>query len=360
MKKIIVGLVLFFMVLSCQNDQVLLLPTKEQSLYNERYDTLIRNSLSITELGASSIYAHDGFLFVERNDPKSQLVVYSCKSNEPVAYLCAKGRAKNEFNSAHSYCKQFTTFNEKKCLLMGDEKTLDIKFIDIEKSINQKTTVIEEVKQVPLASRNTGYSVIDTDHNKWFNHLLLYINPLEDYMEAPKFTITTNRKEKEVKTFGNTMDLTEDLLYVLYQGKMRISPDETKVVFAYIGMHYFFIYDLENNSGIAVHDTLKMTFDNPDEKSLKNDIDMFALDIVTTNNYIAILCPNNTVTNYYGQMECCPILRFFDWEGNYLTGVVLDNKIHEIAYDESSKKLYGLNIISEEIIQYDLSNIPIL
>lgn len=360
MKNKIMGFLLLLTVVSCHNSPVLLLPTKEQSLYDDKYDTLTNNNISIKELGASSIYAHNGFLFVERNDPKSQLLVYSCQDNAPVAYLCVKGRAKNEFNSAHSYCKQFMTINGKECLLMGDEKSLDIKMIDIDNSLAHNSTVIEDVKQVPLPTRNSGYSVYITDHNEWFNHNLLYINPLEGYMEAPKFTITTNKKEKEIKTFGNIMDLTEDKLYVLYQGKMRIKPDETKVVFAYIGMPYFFIYDIKKHNGIAVHDSLKMTFDNPDEKEINNDIDLFALDVYTTNNYIAILSPNNSVTNYYGQMDCFPILRFFDWDGNYLKGVVLDKKIHEIAFDEISKKLYGLNIISEEIIQYDLSyvNLP--
>ena len=84
---------------------------------------------------------------------------------------------------------------------------------------------------------------------------------------------------------------------------------------------------------------------------------MFALDVCTTDIYIILLCPDSRISQYYGPESFYPLLRVFDWSGQYIQAITLDKKVHEIAYDEKTGYLYGLDMMTEKIYQYNLSSL---
>ena len=354
---IIMLAIMLSIVSSCKKDSMLLLPVKEVSLNSKNNQTITGIETDIEVAGARSIYAYDGMLFVETNNPKAQLEAFSIHNNQPIASLCMKGRARNEFNRACSYCKQFIQEGGKSYLFMGDESSLDIKMLDITSSISQQTTVVRDVLQSPLLSRSLGYSVFISPEDGWFCHHLFrqYKNPdAPDIIEEkPYYAISNNNDEIIIPTFSEAVDLPQEL----FQGKMRIKPDRKKAAFAFIAMPYLFIYDLENAKGKAIHENEKNTFDSPETDELGNDLEMFALDVCTTDKYIILLCPDSRISQYYGPESCYPLLRVFDWSGQYIQAITLDKKVHEIAYDEKTGYLYGLDMMTEKIYQYNLSSL---
>ena len=50
-------------------------------------------------------------------------------------------------------------------------------------------------------------------------------------------------------------------------------------------------------------------------------------------------------------------VKFFDWDGNYITGFKTNLSIHAIEYDEIHKVLYGLDRDNEILYAYDMSHL---
>lgn len=353
-----IGIVLMLFT-SCKKDRALLLPTKEISFGTEVTDTLVGTPV-IEKIGAQSIYSYDSLLFVEGRDPLSQLTVYACKTFQPIADLCIKGRAKNEFIYPRSWCQQFYKKNNHVMLIMSNND-YEMKTIDITESLEQKRTVINEVFPL-IVNRTRGYSMYIPKENKWLNHYLVSYgkDPMDGIFYPPRFTISNSKKENEteIPVYGRMMycpinNQRSSYPLQIYQGNMRMKPDESKVVFANFFMPYLFVFDINKRNAIAIHVIGKKTFEDDFSDDDPTDVELGISDICLTDDYIIALCPNGRYRKYVSN-NLRPIVRFLNWEGECLFSFYVDQIVSSMAYDERNKQIFCFSPTSETIYKYDV------
>lgn len=359
MKKffLVLNIVFVFFLSSCKEKDALLLQVKEINLATVVPDTLT-GTLVGTFPGLQNIYTCDSLLLVETTDPSSQLKVISCNTLTPLAGLCSKGRAKNEFNKARSYCKQIFEKDGDKYLIISDN-SYEMKCINITQSLRKKSTVVSEVFQ-PIVNGQDGYSLYLPNKNRWFTHYKLsYEDPRDEIFFPPRFVISDEDKDNstELPVFGRIMHLPPHTSYpfYIYRGCMRIKPDQSKVVFGHYYMPYMFVFDLNESNYFAIHSMGKISFedDYPDDDI--TNIDCCISDICTTDEYIIALCPNGKQNGYIPN-NLRPMIRIFTWEGECVSSFTLDKVVSIIAFDEINKVIFAQDNVNEEIYKYDINS----
>lgn len=358
MKRLILYSIITVMFLSCKEDRALLMPTKELALEMVCPDTI--QGMSIGSFpGVQFIYSHDSLLFLESTNPECQLQVLSCSTHASLANLCTKGRAKNEFIRATSYCNQFYEQNGHTMLIVCDEGNV-MKSVDITESLRQKTTVVSNQFN-PVVRSGRGFSIYLPGKEKFFNHYQLsYDNPADEIYFPPRFTLTDmdGSNEYEYPVFGRLMTLPphSSYPYFIYQGCMRIKPDESKVAFAHFSMPYLFLFDMKGNKHVALHNSEKMTFEDDYPNDDPTNIDACIPDMCVTEDYILALCANGKQNGYYSK-GLKPMVRILNWDGDCLKSFTLGQVVSSIAFDEQSKQLFALDRKSEEIFVYDINRL---
>lgn len=355
-------MLLVLMIWSCNNKQNgVLLPVVETSYETTDLDTVHGVPVISDIVGATNIYSEESILFVECPDATHQLKLYSINNNlEPIANLCTKGRAKNEFFDPRAACKQFIKEDEHTKLLMYDNYSI-IKTIDITESIKQGNTIVDKVEAAPVNLRLGRSIYLST--GEWFNHYELhYDDPIDGEFYVPRFTIGFNKDnslDNEIPTFGKVMFISEKnrgLYNFVYSGSMRLSPDNSKVVFTFFHMPYMFIFDLKERTGKAFHTESVLSFDKPyPDITNSSEIAYGYGDIDVTDKYIICLCPEGTQGDYTDPLKR-PVVRFFNWDGEYLFGFYVDKRTYYITFDENSGLLFGLETRGgeERIYEYDI------
>ena len=357
MRKHLLLFGIVFLFFSCKKEK-LLVPAIDMTYSVNFADTVFGQPVISNAIGTTNLYCIDSLLFLESTDPNGQLKAYSMNDYNIIANLCCKGRARNEFINPTSSCKQFFRREGHIFLLMYDNYS-NIKMIDITESIKKKTTVVENVESAIVNSRK-GFSIYVSSQEKWFNYYKIsYIDPRDGYNPA-RFTISNNEKEKEIPIYGDAMELSEGnegLKNFVYEGSMRIKPDQSKIVFTTFYMPYMFIFDVKNGGVTVFHEKDKLSYCNPyPEIEDWTAIEYFYGDITVTDDYIICSCPYGTQGDYIDPARR-PCIRIFNWEGEYLSNFFVDRRIFSITYDEEKKILYGLDTSEgqETIYKYDIN-----
>ena len=173
-----------------------------------------------------------------------------------------------------------------------------------------------------------------------------------DY-EIPHFLRIDSISTVEIPVYGKLIEHSQMPYFpeIIYRGNMRISPNEKYIVFFHINMNYLLVFNLENNSVFAIHKN--------DEQSIEDDfpIDPRGIrlgygDICLSDKYIYTLMPNGTEDDYENTL-IMPLLGIFDYDGNFINGFVFDRQIFNISYDTESGKLYGFELLTEKIYEYN-------
>ena len=345
--------ILVILVLSCSKKNQLLLPTKEIGPLPSNIDTIHGVAVNMDILGAKEIYSFDGLLFVETKNPSSFLKIFSIGDYQHLVDLCTKGRANNEFISPKSVCKQIYKHDDKIMLVMFDNQIIQ-KTIDITESIAKKTTVIHKTEEAKLHT-GRGYCLYNNNTDEWFVYKKVsYIDPRDHLYYPPRFYYLRGNKEEDIPVFKKMMDFPENTDYPLfvYEGDLRLKPDGSKISFTFFNMPYFFIFDTNQKNGVAFHEMEKLSFYDDYPSDDLTDIDLFYLDTCVTDDYIICLCGNGK-QNDYDEFKR-PIIRFFNWDGEYLFGFYIDQRTYNIAFDRNHQKVIGLDTRTEKIFEYDV------
>ena len=347
-----------FLLLSCGNRNNLLVRPIEVLLTISSTDTVHGKVVVDSAPGARDLYCIDSLLCIESSDPASQLKILSTDSYDIIAQLCPKGRARNEFIDPISGSKQIYEKSGRKYLLMYDN-FLNIKTINITESLNEGRTIVDDVIPSYLNYR-VGNSIFLCSKAQWFNYKKVsYTDPRDGIYNPPHFYLSTGNKEEEISVFNNVMDFPEGkngLIDFVYEGNMRLKPDQSKIVFSTFYMPYLLIFDLESNEVKMFHEKGKLSYSAPYPNiEGNNDIEMFFGDVSVTNDFIICTYLEGTQGDYRDPNKR-PCVMVFNWEGEYLTGFHLDHRTYRITYDEYKKNIYGLDTSNgkEQIIVYDI------
>lgn len=208
---------------------------------------------------------------------------------------------------------------------------------------------------------NGSFVLIDNNLNKRFEMLKAQYNDvLDNICYPPKYYLTDNNiKIEELSVFPRTMRYQDSFdAHSKYQGVFSKHPSKNIIIQPLQKMDYILFFDLDNEDCFAIHQKGSKSFDDFAEHINHRDSIIHFGNVACSDNffmifYLAGKYSVNTPDYEHTKAE----LLFFDWQGNYLTGVKMGVPIHRIAYDQRHYILYGADIDEEKLYSFDVENI---
>ena len=343
---------LFISISSCiRRSDALALDVKEVDYLNKSDMILVGNQLDWNIEGSYEMAIMDSLLMFVGTDVQGMLKVFSLNSQKQVGNFCLKGRAKNEFIEAASLTEQTYTDHGNIYYPIVNFPNNELKVINISESIKKHATVVTSVTECTSLGE---FVLLDNDASKTFECRLVQ-NPVElKKREVPaSYWVCNEDKQKRVRVFNRKMRIDDEHdIYIPYTGQLSKHPDRNLVVEVHSGIDYIFFFDFDAKKNFAIHQQGTISFnDLLTHKSVEPH--MFS-DVAVAKDYFFVLYWNGDYSNGFERKERKPELFVFDWDGNFLSGAKLDQRVMSIEYDENNKTLYGINRTTESLYKFDV------
>lgn len=341
----------------------MILKTQEVDFKDKTGDEIKAKMLDLEVIGIQDLYVQDSVLMFVTSDPEAMLKVYDKKTLKPIAGLCQRGRANNEFPGQiiQQYRQQYWR-NGDLIMPFYDLSTSVQKEVNISASLRKGHTVIENTCQ--RSFHNHDFVVLDNGLDKTFT-----INGLEpdwlrspETMELPVYAVTENNNiVKEIQVFKEHIKHESVLrLGYFYGGQLLKHPDRNLVVMTMRSMDYIMFFDLDNDRNFAIHQKGSPTYadiyiyDDWD-KNYKGGTGG-PMHIPGTDKFCVVCSSGKYTEQTLAEGGMGVELLVFDYEGNYIGGVKLNRNIQSYSYDPETKTIYAANVVTEEIFTFDLSD----
>lgn len=297
-------------------------------------------------------------LFFHPRLPDYQYYCFNIKTGKHIANFFPIGGGPEEFYSVtpiiqkyeeDGYIKSFfTAINEEKAGVFNITKSIEEKktvldtlfaFRWRDKSLNPFLFVFQEDDNRVLAKQSAAKIT-----QEGYNYSLpqfLRINIQENEIER-KFDIfihpINNKKAKDYnKEFYQTYDI--------------IKPDKSKIVMCMAMLAQINILDIETGKieGFRISGTPNFDY----LKGEIEDLKQFYCHMAADDEFIYALYLDK---KYIEMKESANarIVHVFDWEGNIIRKLYLDNPVDVIDIDTENNLLYGFNFATEEFFQFSL------
>lgn len=336
------------------NGEIILVNDLKQS------DTLIGKKINFDGAYFGMITVFDSVIFFfHPRLPDFQYYCFNIKTGKHVANYFPNGNGQGEFHSITPIIQKYEEDGNQKSVFVAINESKAGVF-NITKSIEQRKTVIDTlfpfkwrenfvkpflfvfkyddstfIAQQGVARINNRefnytlpqYVKINRNTNKIMNKYIIYKNPI------------INSKAG----YSN-----EDL----FQSYDIISPDRSKVAIGMIMMAQINILDLKTKKiiGVRISGTPDFEYLERNDEELR----IFYNHLAADNRYIYALYVNKKYSELKESVYSHTI-NVFDWNGNFIHKLYLNNAVDYIDVDSKNRLLYGINLSSEEVYQYKLA-----
>lgn len=347
------------LTVACNKGPNLILPVTEVDYLNKSEKMLEGTLVHQDILGAERIIVFDTLLMITRNNPGSQLLVYSTNTLDSLSSLCSKGRARNEFLRLYSTTEQVYYDENNHVVVPFVDLSQMVKEVDITESLNQRHTVIKKTDEIMSFVDGITVFVNNDLSNRFIYEHDIYDGEkdIEDITRVPvRFSLQKDGgKQKPIKVFRRLVEVfNPDYTFMPFDGSLKKSPNNRNVMFYECQyMDYLFFFDLDNGNNHVIHQKGSKTFD--DFYDDPGDDFLYFLGYAGSSDYLFTLYYHGDYTlKEKDIMNRCPELMVFDWEGNFIKSFKMDREVFGMGYDEIHKKLFCINT-SEDLYVYDLS-----
>lgn len=308
--------------------------------------------LSIDLIGTNGLYIVDSLLIADiQNGSKPYFFeIYNLNTESLVTGIGMLGRAKYEFASTPVIStKQYYNVEDDIIIPVNDAGI--IKELNLTQSLLKNSSVVNNVYQ-GFGDRDASTVMIGEDYNMQFAYRYAKI---DNYGSTSGILPSVCRiKDGEIiyskdcfNRFMKDHRINKEQAEYYYWGKLLKKPDSDIVVLPMFLMNYMLFFNLETDDFYAIHIDGYPTFQDGINGELATRCFLSA---TATSEYIYAYY-NNKDEDYLDYTVC--ILKF-DWEGNLIeTYPIHDAVITDIAYSETNKKLYGLNVYSGDLYSFD-------
>ena len=143
-----------------------------------------------------------------------------------------------------------------------------------------------------------------------------------------------------------------------YSGGIFKHPSRNLVVKMFSGMDYLLFMDFDSTDYYAIHQSGSLTFEGIYEREKPLGFH-FTLSSRTSDFFILTYYNGSyTIDAINTGKGILPEILFFDWEGNYLTGMKMKQPIKSMGYDELHKVLYVVDY-EDKLHAYDFKDVKL-
>ncbi len=351
---------LFLVLLSCNSRNPLAIESREVDFKDKTGDVIEAHELNLDVPGVQDIVVYDSLLFFITRNPTGMLQVYNINTLQHIASFCQRGRAKNEFTGQVFLINEQYYFKDGDLIFpLLDNKSLIQKEVNVSASLREGHTVVGDVEL--RSSDDRCFVLLENGLEKIFSYRNPYIDAEMGEMTLPQYAVREHDKiVREIKVFKkHVKSENPENLELWYSGSLLKRTNNNLVIMPMSGMDYILFFDLDKKKNWALHQIgtpLASEICVYDDDS-KNYFGGFGRPIADNSSDIFLV-------SYFGGEHTEKAMKegkmrgellLFDWDGNYIGGVKLDTNYHSSSYDSKGKKLYAVNIASEKIFTFDLS-----
>jgi hypothetical protein len=229
-----------------------------------------------------------------------------------------------------------------------------IKELNLTQSVSRNNAVIENTYK---GYSYKGASTVILDNDVQFAYR--YARPDDNITEIkdllPKAELIKDGKvTRSIELFNSFMKdhrINKDQAEYYYWGKLLKKPDSDIVVLPMFLMNYILFFNLETDDFYAIHIDGSPTFQ--DGINGETALRCFFSATATSEYIYAYYCGDFDIV-YEDNPDYAGRILKFDWDGNLMEAYLIhDAVITDIAYSETNKKLYGLNVYSGDLYSFD-------
>lgn len=326
----------------------------------ENADTLIGKKINLDGAYLGMITVCDSAIFFYHPRlPDFQYYCFNLKTGKHIANFIPIGNGQGEFHSTTPIIQKYEEDGNQKSLFIAINESKAGVF-NISKSIEKRKTVIDTL--YPFKWRQNfvkPYLFVFKYNDTTFiaQQAAARINNREFNYTLPQYVKINSKTNKIIEKYdiyknpiiNSKANYTNEDLFQSYD---IISSDRKKVAMGMILMAQINILDLKTKKikGVRVSGT-------PGFEYLKKSVEDFRIyynHLATDDRYIYALYVNKKYSDIE-ESVFSHIINVFDWNGNFIHKLYLNNAVDFIDVDSKNRLLYGINISSEEVYQYKLS-----
>jgi hypothetical protein len=322
-KKIILSTIVLTVLVSCNRMDFFTTNTVEIKNFKQE-KRLVPITLIGEEYGHNNIACIDKYIVLFSSARDRFFHVYSA-AGDSLGCFGIRGQGPADFVGV-----QWNGQSSGIGMWINDVNASKLRLVNIEKSLSERTTVMDKIVQ------NASFSI-----NAFVRDDSLLIS---EQMSSDGYILVTtnlnNGQQTNVEKLYN-YPVQNDFVYA-HRSHWRLKPDGSKMAGAMLSINMINILDLTDNSRISLVINPPLTDpDNILEPNASEGKMTYYIDLDLTDNYIYALFMNQNYEEAYGvakEME----VHVFDWKGNAKCKYIIPQYIRVMAVDEKNNCIYGL------------------
>ena len=349
-------LLVLLLTISCTNS------SKSDLIFKLEY-SLEGNQILLEDVNINQLFTIDNYLFGHQYKGEYYFKIFDIENLSEIGELCRRGNGPNEF-PFYLMLNQHYTDNSEVCIWVHDLTVGRLTKINVTQSLRDNETIV--LREIPTRPQSAFYNafVIDsslivgrsTNSIINMNRLQLY-NPIDDSIIR---TISLFPKV-DVNQSKDDINFTMLKYNPLFVSSIGLKPDKSKIASAMTSFNRVDIFDINGDvyksiiEGPDVPDYLKKYL-NAVEDNSESSLQYFYNSIFTSNNFIYALYVGQELSEY-GQKPLPTQLRIFDWEGNPMAKINLNDYLINFTIDEDRGVMFGVDHYNEKLLQYDIKEL---
>ena len=321
---------------------------------------LLSAETGVDSISSSFFYVIDSMAIFNNDNGDKAFDIVRLDAGKKIGSFCSLGRGHEEFLSISPIFQIYQNRNEMKGLLFAPNES---KFLiwNITESIRKDSTIYDN--SIFYSWRDKSPVAFCNQYIIGEDSVLLYFPSVslssEDRITNSYYQIRTlkdNTLLTEIRIFDHPINNKESKVLPsnFFNVFSSLKPDRSKLVEVMTRLPQINILNIKTGkvSGYRMKNT-------QDEDVFLTDMEnsLFCYcGVVSDNNYIYALwigTPQNDIPIEKGYH----IIHVFDWEGNFVCKITLEQPVHRLSLDNQKSLLYGWNVEQQKLYKYDMSSL---
>lgn len=307
---------------------------------------LIGEKIHIENIGAETIDCIDSFLIFSTRNTDTYYSIYSTHNFTHIGNYISKGMGANEMiNINHPAFLKMEGNNA--ILYIYDNQKHKLRSLNITESSINNYSILED--KIELKSGLLNKFMYPINDSTYFFHGF-------DIEQKNEYYALYNKNIKQLDILNNTYNSSLQNIgnVFLYNTFKCFNEEKQKYVTAMQFFNQINIYDYtqkESPYSLIIGNYVS-NLREVENKEMPDKMEHYQ-DLVCTEKYILALYAGCTRKDWAFSENLHVKIHIFDWNGNPICQLLINEKIAKIAYDEKLNLLYGMTL-EEDVYKYNM------
>lgn len=274
----------------------------------------------------------DGKLICINSRSKSEVFVVSDPQGHHIGSFGKVGNAANEFSQG----MDFTFQTEHGKFWVNDANKASLMRIDLQASLDSSTCVVD--KRVATAGRVINAFFVD-------DSTIIYE---QETLDNFQLYVYDTKHEKSLQHYDLYAPCKNYEALNVYQSFMSLHPNKDRLVSAMQTMNQMNFLSVRENKRktVSLYDESEPCYDYEKQNH-------FYCSVTATRDKVYALYLNQSYEDSFEKAKPVEV-HVFDWDGNFIERLRINEYLYAIAVDEKGEYLYGAEYMKNDVYKYKL------